>query len=141
MSREKKKVQLSLFARFETYGDYSIRDPSEEFNEMYPGFISADTAIMYHAADHVCGQPYFFSLMCAGDWDDCRGVILRFLEVLSVSFDVASTHNWLVKDLFELCEQVYEAVSTREVLPDYYYAELDGNYKGTEIIVYVNEVK
>ena len=110
--RDEKKLHYVLVGNFETDGDFSIR--MDEMSEKFRKHIKYDDCHSYRVSLETDDVYY----------------MRDFLEELMVSFRVGSGHHYLVPSLYNLVNNVAEALFGDQ---EGAYETYGGNYEGTEL--------
>ena len=129
-----KKYCISIFARFETDGDFFIESFDDLFGMVCRAENTDGTTIRFRE-NHCDFEEYVYDLIVSGDSDACKSLTIAFLKILSTRFRVGYAHNHLLEDLYELCKSAGSFVIKNDGDDGYCSYTIGGNYYGTEIRV------
>ena len=133
-------MKAQLIFNWYTDGDFSVRR-KEIINELKRYGFNSITNTKWDEDDSYIG-----SLTISFEHKvrvTCLMEIRDVLEILSVSMDVLYTHNWLIKDLYEMFESAKKQIcllfNNKVTSAVRAYEYISGNYEGTDIEVIIEE--
>lgn len=126
-------MQLSLYIRFSTDGDYGVRQVDALFDQKSIMYHGADIQYQYKEEEY---EEIWFMLLCSGDANACRWAARDLLQALAVSFNVTQSHYWLVKRLYDFVITPSEEALWSDDDVDKRWT-IGGNYEGSEVSLHI----
>lgn len=127
-------VHLELKAEFSTDGDFHFDDTRLKEIQDSRQYDEAKLSYTYWHD----GEDIVFHLIAEGKSDSCRYAARDLIEEMQVSFRTFSLKHYLIKDVYEMLETVYNEIWKYENVDVSDY--MSGNYDGTEVRLIIREI-